>query len=84
MLSWVLNTYKGEELMGHFDLVLHTANLDLLLPKAVLNNLQQQYLDVRMFYLLKKVVAIDFIEHGKKLYGVDAKYFIIRKTRLAF
>ncbi|KAF5273381.1 hypothetical protein FQR65_LT04673 [Abscondita terminalis] len=44
VLSWVLNTYKGPELMGHPDLKEHTSGLSLLLPQAVLNNLQDQYL----------------------------------------
>ncbi|XP_031339008.1 exocyst complex component 3 [Photinus pyralis] len=44
ILAWILNTYKGEELMGHPDLKENTAGLDLLLPQAVLKNLQNQYL----------------------------------------
>lgn len=44
ILAWVLNTYKGPELMGHPDLKEHTSSLNLLLPQPVLNNLQDQYL----------------------------------------
>lgn len=45
LLSWTLNTYKGEELLGHPDLIQHTENIGLLLSKAVLKSLQEQYLE---------------------------------------
>lgn len=46
ILQWTLNTYKGEELMGHPDLKDHTRNLGPLLPNAVLTRLQEEYLRV--------------------------------------
>lgn len=46
LLSWTLNTYKGDELLGHPDLKNHTANLGPLLPPKVLNRLQEEYLMV--------------------------------------
>ncbi|XP_022915047.1 exocyst complex component 3 [Onthophagus taurus] len=44
ILSWTLNTYKSEELMGHPDLARSTQNLEPLLPDGVLETLQQKYL----------------------------------------
>lgn len=46
VLSWTLNVYKGEELMGHPDLKDHTRSLGPLLPHAVLARLQEEYLKV--------------------------------------
>lgn len=45
VLAWTLNTYKGEELMGHSELKDHTQHLDSLFPMPILNNLQKQYLE---------------------------------------
>ncbi|XP_018332170.1 exocyst complex component 3 [Agrilus planipennis] len=51
LLSWVLNTYKGEELLGHPDLKESTENVGTLLPKTVLDDLQGQYLtNMKMNY----------------------------------
>lgn len=56
MLSWILNTYKGEEMMGHPDLKEHAADLNLLLPQEVLNTLQEQYLKVnKLKYFLVRI-----------------------------
>lgn len=49
ILSWVLNTYKSPELMGHPDLKNYTDNLDKLLPDDTLNRLQDEYLEVKEF-----------------------------------
>lgn len=50
ILAWTLNTYKGEELMGHPDIKEHTRNLPPLLPLAVQNTLQKDYLTVSLSY----------------------------------
>lgn len=81
MLAWTLNTYKGEELMGHPDLKSHTANLGPLLPPRVLNRLQEEYLKVLTLNgIVFKVITIFVIEYGIKLYRMDAKYFDFRET----
>lgn len=45
VLSWTLNTYKGEELMGHPEIKQQTQNLGSLFPTNVLKNLQNEYLE---------------------------------------
>lgn len=44
MLAWVLNTYYGQELMGHPELNIDRAKLGPLLSANVLEQLQMQYL----------------------------------------
>lgn len=44
ILSWVSKTYKGAELLGHPDLVEFTKHLDPLLPRAVMESLENDYL----------------------------------------
>lgn len=44
MLSWVMKTYKSKDLLGHPDLIEHTENLPSLLPKAVIDRLETEYL----------------------------------------
>ncbi|XP_014281696.1 exocyst complex component 3 [Halyomorpha halys] len=44
MLSWVVNTYFGPELMKHPDLNINTNSLEPLLSRKIINNLQFQYL----------------------------------------
>ncbi|XP_063916010.1 exocyst complex component 3 [Zophobas morio] len=44
VLSWVNKTYHGFELLGHPDLFEHTKNLGPLLPQAVMEHLESDYL----------------------------------------
>lgn len=44
LLGWVLNTYWGQELMGHSELMIEKAKLGPLLTSNVLSSLQSQYL----------------------------------------
>ncbi|XP_056646544.1 exocyst complex component 3 isoform X1 [Diorhabda sublineata] len=44
MLSWVLKTYKSTDMLGHPDLAVYTENLSPLLPQAVLDRLEGDYL----------------------------------------
>ena len=46
MLSWIMNTYTGEELMQHPELNIDTSTLGPLLNNDVIEKLQQQYLKV--------------------------------------
>ncbi|XP_044253367.1 exocyst complex component 3 [Tribolium madens] len=44
ILSWVSKTYQGAELLGHPDLIEYTKHLDPLLPQAVMETLEADYL----------------------------------------
>ncbi|CAH1153644.1 unnamed protein product [Phaedon cochleariae] len=44
ILSWVLKTYKSRDMLGHPDLMTHTENLPPLLPTAVIDSLEEEYL----------------------------------------
>lgn len=44
LLSWVLNTYSGKELMGHPSLGINVAKLEPLLENKVLDDLMSKYL----------------------------------------
>ncbi|KAJ8984485.1 hypothetical protein NQ317_006145 [Molorchus minor] len=44
ILSWIMKTYKSKELLSHPDLIEHTEKLPSLLPEAVLNRLEGEYL----------------------------------------
>lgn len=44
VLSWVVNTYFGPELMQHPDLNINTRALDPLLSRKIINDLQYKYL----------------------------------------
>lgn len=46
MLSWVLKTYRAKDMLGHPDLVTSTENLPPLLPSAVIDRLEEDYLKV--------------------------------------
>lgn len=47
MLSWVLNTYSGQELMGNPELNIDKQKIGPLLSASVLSRLQDQYLKVK-------------------------------------
>jgi exocyst complex component 3 len=47
ILSWIMNTYAGPELMQHPELNIDTSSIGPLLNSAVIDSLQQQYLKVR-------------------------------------
>jgi len=51
LLSWVLNTYLGPELMGHPTLRLNVKALPPLLEQSVLEGLIKKYLDVSMAFI---------------------------------
>ncbi|KAJ8947090.1 hypothetical protein NQ318_002448 [Aromia moschata] len=44
ILSWIMKTYMSNDLLGHPDLTEHTAKLPSLLPEAVLDRLEGEYL----------------------------------------
>uniref|UniRef100_A0A6P7H8G4 Exocyst complex component 3 n=1 Tax=Diabrotica virgifera virgifera TaxID=50390 RepID=A0A6P7H8G4_DIAVI len=44
MLSWVLKTYQANDMLGHPDLALYTEKLSPLLPQAVLDRLEGDYM----------------------------------------
>lgn len=69
MLAWVLNTYSGQDLMGHPELNVDRAKIGPLLSTAVLTKLQDQYLKVNLLYQeLTSCYKLKFIlEHGEKL-----------------
>jgi hypothetical protein len=46
ILSWIMNTYAGPELMQHPELNIDTSSVGPLLNNAVVSSLQQQYLKV--------------------------------------
>jgi exocyst complex component 3 len=46
ILSWIMNTYTGSELMQHPELNIDTSSVGPLLNNAVIDSLQQQYLKV--------------------------------------
>jgi len=46
MLSWIMNTYTGPELMQHPELNVDMASVGPLLNNTVIDSLQQQYLKV--------------------------------------
>jgi exocyst complex component 3 len=47
ILSWIMNTYAGPELMQHPELNIDTSSVGPLLNGVVIDSLQQQYLKVR-------------------------------------
>jgi exocyst complex component 3 len=46
MLSWIMNTYTGPELMQHPELNVDMSSVGPLLNNSVIDSLQQQYLKV--------------------------------------
>ncbi|KAJ8914761.1 hypothetical protein NQ315_013264 [Exocentrus adspersus] len=44
VLSWVMKVYKSKDLLGHPDLIEHTEKLPPLLPQAVIDRLEGEYL----------------------------------------
>ncbi|CAG9828815.1 unnamed protein product [Diabrotica balteata] len=44
MLSWVLKTYQANDMLGHPDLAVYTEKLSPLLPQAVLDRLEGDYM----------------------------------------
>jgi len=46
MLSWIMNTYTGPELMQHPELNVDMSSVGPLLNNSVIDSLQQQYLTV--------------------------------------
>lgn len=51
ILSWALNTYKGEELLGHPDLKEFTTSVPDVLPVEAIEQLQDSYLAVSILIL---------------------------------
>lgn len=49
ILSWIMNTYTGPELMQHPELNIDTSSIGPLLNNAVIDSLQQQYLKVSSY-----------------------------------
>lgn len=46
MLSWVLKTYRSKDLLGHPDLIEYTEKLNSLLPQAVIERMETEYLAI--------------------------------------
>lgn len=46
LLSWILNTYSGEELMGSAELNIDVSTLPPLLSNETMQKLQDEYLQV--------------------------------------
>jgi len=49
LLSWIMNTYTGPELMQHPELNIDTSSLGPLLNNSVTDALQRQYLKVGLY-----------------------------------
>lgn len=85
LLSWVMNTYPGNELMQHVDLRVDIAKIGPVLRPELLKQLETEYLKVVFFnlfifnYFLTKLCA----EHGTQLRGMDDENVGNGKTRLA-
>lgn len=58
MLSWIVNTYSGPELMQHPDLNIDIGTIGPLLNVGIINDLQQQYLKVILRWCLVKHIVI--------------------------
>lgn len=48
MLSWIVNTYSGPELMQHPDLNIDIRTIGPFLNVGIINDLQQKYLKVML------------------------------------
>lgn len=48
LLSWVMNTYPGHELMGHPDLQIDLSNMEPLIRPESLKELENEYLKVHL------------------------------------
>lgn len=46
LLSWVLNTYPGHELMGNSELNIDVSTLPQLLSEEIMKKLEDEYLQV--------------------------------------
>lgn len=58
MLSWIVNTYSGPELMQHPDLNIDIGTIGPLLNVGIINDLQQKYLKVMLRLCLFKHVVM--------------------------
>jgi exocyst complex component 3 len=63
ILSWIMNTYSGAELMQHPELNIDTSSIGPLLNSVEIEKLQQQYLKVHKHSgdLSCAAVALGFI-----------------------
>lgn len=67
ILSWIMNTYAGPELMQHPELNIDTSSLGPLLNNAVIDSLQQQYLkNMEMNYMewMQKTLETEKLDWG--------------------
>lgn len=64
MLSWIMNTYTGPELMQHPELNIDMSSVGPLLNNSVIDSLQQQYLKVGLQFCY-------FYDHHKLYVTVD-------------
>lgn len=77
LLSWVMNTYPGVELMSHPDLKVDLSIISPLIRPELLKDLEQQYLKVGnltidfVCLLCRNNQKMLFLEHGKELRGMD-------------
>ena len=67
VLSWIIQTYPGKELMGDVSLGIPKSKVKPLLDEATIVRLQEEYLDVRHFILLSLsfslALRISFLFH---------------------
>jgi hypothetical protein len=81
MLSWIMNTYSGAELMQHPELMIDMSSVGPLLNNSVIDSLQQQYLKVGLPDTLMVIIHYSYhslyrvidksMNHFKNLQQID-------------
>lgn len=86
LLSWVMNTYPGSEMMLHADLRVDLSKIGPVLSPERLNKLESEYLRVSTTFIhhsdLLLTLVLVHTEHGQKLRGMDDKNSRNREARL--